>query len=126
MIDDEEHPEWLAVRNALFGQVATIAAMHPFNKRLIEMLQELCNDCTKKAKARGLEFPDMIVCYFRQTRLVRIYRRDATGPMIDTYARTLLKEAPETEWWELKQGFRRAVPKHELGLIIPAAKETKQ
>lgn len=95
MIDDEDHPEYLAVRNALFQQAATIAAHEPFGRALIQKLQELCASATAQARKRGVVFPDMVVVYFKYARLIRIWRRDADQERVTAYVRLLIKEAPE-------------------------------
>jgi len=138
MNDDENHPEYLAVRNALFGQLAMMAAHEPFTKRLMERLQELCDSATRQARQRGLDFPDMIVLYFKPSRLVRIYRRDADKKLLDMYIRILIKEAPELGYRQLRAGFKRGFPAFniddflmfkfniETGERYPSPNETKQ
>lgn len=116
MIDDESHPEWQAVQKAVFEQVATLANMRSFGSRLIEELQMLCDDATAKAKAHGIEFPDMIVFYMVHSRIVRVYRRDATDQMIQIYVLNLIREMQAEERpinaKELSDSFRRAFPHH--------------
>jgi len=110
MIIDENHPEFAAVRKALFEQVALIASRNPFNQRTIEMLQQLCDDATAKAKRHGIAFPDCIVAYFRGANLVRIYDREATHERRQQYIVQLIREAPGLAPEEIAAGFKRAWP----------------
>lgn len=111
MITDENHPEWQKVRKALAEQIVQLCQREPFDQRLIERLQELCDDCTRKAKAHDLDFPDMVIAYFIGCRQVRAYRRDATNEMIWTYAHNLVKEVPTITPADLAAGLKRAFPK---------------
>lgn len=115
MIDDENHPEWVAVTKALFEQIVVLCEMSEgITNQLIDGLEELCRSATAKARAHGLDYPDVIVMYMLKARLVRVYRRDATAQMINSYIVTLIREMRENnvplEAGDLAAGFRRAFP----------------
>jgi hypothetical protein len=110
MIEDENHPEWQAVELALAQQVATLFAERGFDLPTIEIAQELCDSATKKARERGLRFPDMVVCYFIHSRAVRIYDRDATHERKQSYIVRLTRDYPRMSAQEIADAFRRAWP----------------
>ena len=109
---DEDHPDWIAVKNALFVQAAQISAHEPFSIQLVKKLQSLCDSATQQAKTKGIDFPDMIVAYFKKRRLIRIWRRDADKKLIEDYIRQLVVERPEMDFLELTIGIRRAFPSY--------------
>lgn len=110
MITDEDHPEFAAVRHALFEQAAILAANNPFTLRTIQMLQQLCDDATAKARTRGIAFPDCIVAYFRGHNLIRIWDREATHQKRQQYLVQLVREVPGLHPREIAAAFRRAWP----------------
>lgn len=114
MIEDETHPEYVAIKNALFGQIAMIAAREPLTTYLILGLQQICDSATKQAKAHGIGFPDMIVAWFFPSRLVRVYRRDADAKLVQDYVNILIRDAPELKYWELHVGFSRTFPAYKI------------
>lgn len=113
MNDDENHPEYVAVLEALAQQAATLAVNEGFHLRTIERVQELCNSATAKAKAHGLALPDMIVAYFMESRQISIYRKDADDARIAHYINVLIKTGLQPV--DIADGIKRAFPDYKPG-----------
>jgi hypothetical protein len=110
MIEDENHPEWQAVELAIGQQVANVFAAEGLTSKAIEIAQELCDSATKKAREHGLRFPDMVVCYFLPSRVVRVYDRDADHARKQTYIVRLTRDYPQMDAQEIALAFKRAWP----------------
>jgi hypothetical protein len=110
MIDDENNPEWQAVELEIGKQCLGVFLDHGFTQTAQRIAQELCDDATRQARRRGLDFPDMVVVCYKQSRQVRIYRRDADHAMKQRYIVRISRACPEMKAAEIAEAFREAWP----------------
>jgi len=108
MIDDQNHPEWQAIEEALAKQALAIRVTNGFCGRTIEMIQELCDDARRKAWINGVAFPRCVVVYFLQSQQIRIFDRDADHARKQGYIVRLIRDGIEPA--DIADGFKRAWP----------------
>ena len=116
MIDDEMHPEWQAIELAIGQQCLGVFNQEGFNSQSQEIAQALCDSATKQARARGFDFPDMVVVCYKQSRAVRIYRRDATHEMKQRYTVRIIRDYPRILPFEIVDAIKQAWPDYSPGV----------
>lgn len=118
MITDEQHPEMLKALKSFAQRVHYAVEGEKVTKPLIDKLTTVIREHRSEWRARGVDFPQMVILCIPRLGTLDFARADLDLPSIKTKIVNLVRSTPGASMEEIVNAFKAAYPDLKPGDVI--------